>query len=86
MDGVSNRSFLPKVHGYMTDENGHEPHHSLQVKIDKTNFIDLVIETKATKHFISIKTLENQMNKHLDNEGGPDQYISPQKILNKSVF
>jgi hypothetical protein len=56
--------------------------HEQCVKNDKTNIINPSIDTTQTKHFISIKTLENQMYNHLDNEVGPDQHISP-KILNK---
>jgi uncharacterized pyridoxal phosphate-containing UPF0001 family protein len=61
-------------------------HDSLHVKIDKTNFIDPDIETTKTKHFISIKTLENQMYNHLNNENRPEQYISPKRILNKQCI
>jgi hypothetical protein len=61
-------------------------HDSLHVKTDKTNFIDPNIETTKTKHFISIKTLENQMYNHLNNENRPEQYISPKRILNKQCI
>jgi hypothetical protein len=56
--------------------------HEQCVKNDKTDFINPGIETTQTKHFISMKTLENQMYNHLDNECGQHHHISP-KTLNK---